>query len=90
MMLFEFGLAALLCRTSPVLFIAFHPLHSLSEGDCARYPRQTASRLNRKAWLQFSAEQCFPFWKPEREIPDVRFVRRQITIPLTCRALTVL
>lgn len=83
MMLFEFVLAALLCRTSPVLFIAFHPLHSLSEGDCARarYPRQTASRLNRKAWLQFSAEQCFSFWKPEREIPD---------LPLTCRALTVL
>lgn len=41
-----------------------------------------------KAWLRFSAGTgpCFPFWKPERGIPDTRCVQRQITIPLTCRA----
>jgi hypothetical protein len=45
-----------------------------------------------KAQPQFSAadKQCFPSRKPERGIPDMRFVQRQITIPLTCRALVVL
>lgn len=35
-------LAVLLCHTSSILSVAFHPLLSLSEGDCARYLRQIA------------------------------------------------
>lgn len=41
-------------------------------------------------WFSAAAEQCFPSRKPERGIPDTRFVQRRITVPLTCRALTAL
>lgn len=55
-------------------------------------PCQISIHHNNKGQPQFSAadNQDFPSRKPERGIPDMRFVQRWIAVPLTCRVLAVL